>query len=221
MTSQADAGTQLQVDAYVALLDLLNDPDSFVVAKAVEGLADADMVVAVEPLVKAAEKHPDLAASVLETLARGKTTRAKAIPHLRKFCKHEKPAVRAAALTALCAAAPGDAADELLAALGAPQSEVRVAAASALLRLLESLREEAAQAREQRIRRASSGVFVEQPSPRSGGDLSLQGCGAFRRRPAAAEAGAANRSAPGQERRSRRQGEEARRGKTGGRKTLA
>ena len=61
--------TQLQVAAYVALLDLLDDEDAFVVAKAVEGLSNADLAVAVEPLVKAAEKHPELAANVLQMLA--------------------------------------------------------------------------------------------------------------------------------------------------------
>ena len=138
-----DPAAKLQADAYVALLDLLDDEDGFVVAKAVEGLSEADMALAVEPLVKVVGKHPDLAASVLKQLAEKNNMRQKAIPDLRKFCKHEKPKVRAAAIAALCTAASGDADDELLAALGDKESEVRVAAASALFRVLDQIREAA------------------------------------------------------------------------------
>ena len=67
--------------------------------------------------------------------------RAKAIPHLRKFCQHEKPQIRAAAIGALCQAAPDDAETELIAALGDQQSEVRIAGASAILRLLDDIRQ--------------------------------------------------------------------------------
>ena len=123
-----DADTQLQVDAYVALLDLLNDRDAFVVAKAVEGLSDADLAVAVEPLVKAAAKHPELAANVFEILGSHANMRTKAIVYLRKFCKHEKPRVRAAAIAALATAAADDIEDELSAALADNESEVRRAA---------------------------------------------------------------------------------------------
>ena len=140
---KVDAATQLQVDAYVALLDLLDDADAFVVAKAVEGLSRADMAVAVEPLVKAADKHPDLAANVLGMLASGKNMRAKALPHLRKFCKHEQSRVRAAAVAALCRAFD-DVEAEMLAALDDKESEVRIAAAATLFRLLEDLRGQAA-----------------------------------------------------------------------------
>ena len=135
------------------------------------------MVVAVEPLVKAAEKHPDLAASVLETLARGKTMRAKAIPYLRKFCKHGKPAVRAAAVTALCAAAPDDVADELLAALCTRRAR------SALPRLPRCssywiIYANRPQTREQRIRRGSGDPFAE-PSLGLGATLLSKVAGLF------------------------------------------
>jgi HEAT repeat protein len=133
---------QLQVDAYIALLDLLDDEDGFVVAKAVEGLADADMALAVEPLVKVATKHPELAANVLTMLAGKSHMRQKAIPHLQKFCKHEKPQVRAAAIAALCTAT-SDVGDEVLAALGDKESDVRIAAASSLFQLMDRLREAA------------------------------------------------------------------------------
>jgi HEAT repeat protein len=136
-----DPAAKLQADAYVALLDLLDDEDGFVVAKAVEGLSEADMSVAVEPLVKVATKHPDLAANVLKLLAEKGNMRKKAIPHLRKFCKHELPTVRAAAIAALCAATSGDAEDELSATLADQESEVRIAAAAAFFKAMDQLRE--------------------------------------------------------------------------------
>lgn len=139
--SKSDDAVKLQVEAYVALLDLLEDKDSFVVAKAVEGLANADLAVAVEPLVKAAERNPDLAASVLTMLAGHGQMREKAIPHLRKFCKHDQARIRAAAIAALVSAAPLAADEELLAAVNDKQSEVRIAAAKAAFSLLEQARQ--------------------------------------------------------------------------------
>jgi HEAT repeat protein len=141
LANESDAATKLQVDAYVALLDLLDDKDSFVVAKAVEGLGHADLAVAVEPLARAAERHPDLASSVLGMLAGGGKMRAKAIPHLRKFCKHEKAGIRAAAIAALESAASTDIEQELLAAINDKEGEVRTAAAQALLMLMDQSRQ--------------------------------------------------------------------------------
>jgi HEAT repeat protein len=139
------SGTQrdeLKVDAYVALLKLLDDPDAFVVSRAVEGLSGADMAVAVEPLVSAAVKHPDLAAKIVEMLARGDQMRPKALPHLRKFCQHEDPLIRAAAVAGVCQAEPDAAEEELAAGLQDADSRVRTAAASAVFELMERQRME-------------------------------------------------------------------------------
>ncbi len=157
----------LQVSAYVALLQLLDDEDAFVVAKAVEGLSNADLAAAVEPLVKVAEKRPELAANVLHVLAEHNNMRQKAIPYLRKFCKHAQPRVRAAAISALSTAAPSDVAAELAATLDDKESEVRIAAASSLLHLLDATRQRA----NDRIVHVSSGVIefdgdvVVRPAP--------------------------------------------------------
>lgn len=133
---------ELTVDAYVALIELLDDPEAFVVSRAVEGLSGADMAVAVEPLVKAAEKHPDLASSIVAMLGRGEKMRAKAIPHLRRFCKHENPLVRGAAVAGLCEAAQDAMQEEMLAALQDSHRSVRIAAAAALFELMEAWRNE-------------------------------------------------------------------------------
>ncbi len=140
-----DEATQLAADVYVALLELLDDPEPFVVAKGVEGLAGADMAVAVEPLAKAAERHPDLAPTILPMLARGSTMRPKAMPYLRKFTKHREPRIRAAAIAAICSLSLDDAEEEMLAGLGDKESQVRLAAASAAIEAMDGLRESAAQ----------------------------------------------------------------------------
>ncbi len=133
-------GENLQVEIYAAMLDLLADADAFVVSRAVEGLANADMVIAVEPLVRAAEKHPDLAPKIVEMLAQGQKMRVTALPHLRKFRKHENPQVRAAALVGLCTVLPNQMGDEVAAGLQDPSDKVRIAAAQVCFQSMEAQR---------------------------------------------------------------------------------
>lgn len=141
--SEPSEEEKLQADAYTALIELLDDKDNFVISKAVEGLSSADMVVAVDPLVKAAESHPDLALSIINILAAGQKMKAKALPHLRAFCKHENPEIRAAALTGIATAVQDDMQEEITAGISDPDSRVRIAAAGALLKLFESERNKA------------------------------------------------------------------------------
>ncbi len=157
-----DEETSLRADVYVALLKLLDDADAFVVSRAVQGLANVDMAVAVEPLVNAAEKHPEMAAEIIDILARGEHMRAKALPHLRGFCKHADPAIRAAAVAGLSSAAPDSHQQELTAALQDGDSRVRIAAASSLFRLAETHREERASAMARRVARPA-GLSVDFP----------------------------------------------------------
>src|SRR5262249_48888371 len=79
---------------YVALIEPLDDRDGFVVSRAIPEMATADLATAVEPLVRAAGKHLDLAPEVVRTLARRGQMAPKAIPHLRAFCGHADPEVR-------------------------------------------------------------------------------------------------------------------------------
>jgi HEAT repeat protein len=141
--SNDDPQAKLQADAYMALIDLLDDSDGFVVAKAVEGLANADMAVAVDPLVKAATKHHQLALDIFSMLVNHAKMRQQAIPHIRKFCKHEVADIRAAAIGALCQAGEYDVGEEVQAALRDKESKVRIAAASGMFKTLESQRESA------------------------------------------------------------------------------
>jgi len=145
--AEADDGgaASLQADVYAALIKLLDDPEAFVVAKALEGISGADMVVAVDPLLAALEKHPDLAVSIVQTLAGGSKMRVKALPHLRKFTTHEDAPIRAAALRGLYIAARQSMEKELAAGLQDTDSIVRIAAASVLFGMLENKREQAVQ----------------------------------------------------------------------------
>ncbi len=136
----SDSGEKLQVEVYAAMLDLLDDADAFVVSRAVEGLSSADMVVAVDPLVRAAVKHPDLAPKIVEMLAQGQKMPVAALPHLRKFRKHSDPQIRAAALVGLCKVLPGEMGDEVSAGLQDPSDKVRIAAAHVCFQSMESQR---------------------------------------------------------------------------------
>jgi HEAT repeat protein len=138
--SEDDSKVKLQADVYAALIDLLDDPDAFVGAKAVEGLANANMALAVEPLVKAAQKHPQLAPEIFTMLVSNSNMILPAIPHIREFCKHSDADVRAAAIGALCQATTYDVEDEVLSALCDKESKVRIAAASAMFKTLEQQR---------------------------------------------------------------------------------
>jgi HEAT repeat protein/thiol-disulfide isomerase/thioredoxin len=161
-----DAAMKLQADAYIALINLLDDGDGFVVSRAVEGLGEVDMAVAVEPLVRAARKHPELAAKIVPILAGQTNMRAKALPHLRKFFTDANPLVRAAALEGLYGARPDQMADDLATAIEDRSHVVRIAAAQIIFRIMEQQRYQAA---EQQLRKRSGvgglhgGPVVVQP----------------------------------------------------------
>ena len=140
VSSSDDSAENLQVEVYVAMLDLLADADAFVVSRAVEGLSGADMAVAVDPLVRAAAKHPDLAPKIVEMLAQGQKMRVAALPHLRTFRKDANPQVRAAALSGLCTVLPSAMGDEISAGLQDPSEMVRIAAAQVCFQTMEAQR---------------------------------------------------------------------------------
>jgi HEAT repeat protein len=123
-----------------ALLKLLDDEDSFVVSKALEGLERVNSASAVEPLVRTVERHPALSPAVTKILANNDQMQQSAIPHLRRFLAHENAAVRAAAIAGLCQADPSNVQNELQAALTDRESRVRIAAADALVAMLQTKR---------------------------------------------------------------------------------
>lgn len=130
--------TELQADAYTALVRSLDDSDGFVVSKALAALQSGQLVdVAVEPLANAAVRHPDLAPQIVEVLASSQL-HERALPHLRKFAAHERAEIRAAAIAALIAVAPDGIEEELKRALEDADPRVRTTAARGLFGQLTS-----------------------------------------------------------------------------------
>jgi HEAT repeat protein/thiol-disulfide isomerase/thioredoxin len=151
-SSSGGSSQQLQADIYVALLELLDDSDAFVVSRAVEGLAGVDMELAVEPLVRAVARHPEVGPQIVELLAAGKQMRKAAVVELRKLRRHDNPLVRVAALKGLFNNSSEEIAKEILPGLSDSDGKVRTAAAQIVFLALEQQRTEAKQ---QRLRERS------------------------------------------------------------------
>ncbi len=125
-----------------------------------EGLKHADLEADVEPLVRVAATHPNLAKDAVDVLVSGTHTRTKAIPALRKFTTDRNPNVRAAAIRGLVEAATADCASELLAAVQDKDSLVRRAAADSLEQIYD-----AAQTVHRNADRAGSGGIPTEDAP--------------------------------------------------------
>lgn len=123
---------QRNADLSVSLFQLLQDPDGFVASRALPALKSADLAVAVEPLIEATVKHPELTPEIVEILTHSSNMLPKALPALRRFCEHDLASVRAKAVKALCEQQGAGAVVEIHAALLDPSSAVREAALTAL-----------------------------------------------------------------------------------------
>lgn len=132
------ATDERKADVYAAMIKLLDDPDGFVVSRAMGVLKDADVTSALEPLVAAADKRPDVAPEVARILA--KSGGYAAAKYLRKFSTHADATVRAAAISGLMASDPGGSVDQLKAALQDQAPAVRLAAAEGTTAALDNLR---------------------------------------------------------------------------------
>lgn len=136
-SSNTKLATDVVADAYVAILDVLNDGDGFVVSRAVTALKGSDLTIAAGPLATTAEKHPELADVIAEALIAG--ARSKSIPILEKWLKHQHENLRAASLKALRQANSLEG-TALITALTDNSEKVRIAAAVQLLQMCESAR---------------------------------------------------------------------------------
>ncbi len=173
-TSRGSEETKLRAEIYVAFIGLLDDEDSFVVSKAVEGLQGADLPDAVEPLVQVIKRFPDLAGHVMQILNRNVVIRAKAKPFLRELAKDADPRIRAALI-----ASAGAEEETIALGLADVDSRVRIATAKTLLKEFESLRLASMRSNVQNRAYAVSDwrnsdmyVPVEPQQPRSTGVLS-------------------------------------------------
>ena len=133
-----NAQQDLAADIYAAMIKLLEDPDGFVVSRAVTVLRDGHIASAVEPMVRAAQKRPELAADVVKALTSGEAA-AKSEKYVRQFCSSPNPSVRGAAISGLCSMTD-DCGTELAAALRDPDAGVRVIAADAVTPVLQRQR---------------------------------------------------------------------------------
>lgn len=172
LSDRGSIPNELQAEAYVAMIKLLDDADGFVVSRALGSLHVVDTDVAVDPLIRAAGRHPDLIPPVVEMLARSPRLRSKALPHLREFAKHKDPAARAAALRGLVLGVPEEVQEEIKAGLRDPESQVRIAAASAMFSSLEMRRQQRGQTGSIQVEASvtwgsdSAPVFAPRPSER-------------------------------------------------------
>ncbi len=131
----------------------LQDEDAFVVSRAVAGLDVLSTADALDELIGTVQRHPALASEVINMLVGNSTYRNGLDDHLREFCKHENPDVRAAAIFGLIQHVKSDAEAEALTGLKDEESKVRIWTLHALFAV--NLQE--VQSRQ----KASIDVFVE------------------------------------------------------------
>lgn len=88
-----------QADIYAAMIKLLNDPDGFVVSRALAVLKGANLPDADQAMLDLAKRRPEMAADIVKVLgsASGDNTAQRA---LKSFLTHPDAAVRAAAVAA-------------------------------------------------------------------------------------------------------------------------
>ncbi|MFO1004682.1 MAG: HEAT repeat domain-containing protein [Planctomycetaceae bacterium] len=132
--------TQDAAEAYTNIIDALSDSDGYVVSRAVLALKAGDLPIAAPPLAKAAERHPELAMSVADSLTHGSTIRTTSKPLLRAWLKLDNAALRVAALRALGEHSDLDGKRDLLPALSDDSESVRIAAARHVLRMCDERR---------------------------------------------------------------------------------
>jgi HEAT repeat protein len=133
----------LKTEVTAAIRGCLADPDGFVVGRAIGALKKGNDAANVEPLVRAAAAHPELTPEVVVALSYGSSIGQAALPHLRAFCKHADPAVRAKAVAAVRETATDESAEELRAGLADPAGVVRQTAAAQVFAGVEGRRSQA------------------------------------------------------------------------------
>lgn len=142
--SESGRSSTVKSEVQAAVREALADSDGFVISRAVGILKKTTTTADVEALVQAATAHPELASEVVAALSYNSQLRDKTLPHLRNFCHHNDPAVRARAIAAVGYSAPDSVTDELQTGLKDTAAIVREAAARAIFDILNSKRSHAA-----------------------------------------------------------------------------
>jgi HEAT repeat protein len=125
---------------HAALIQCLNDPDGYVVAKAAFTLYKSDFDNSAPALMNAAQKRPELATDILKYLADDPSVAATMVDQILVMTTSPSPDVRAAAIATLAVAAPLSNGDAIQKALHDPNPAVSSAATGALELLLQQLR---------------------------------------------------------------------------------
>ena len=128
---------EVVADANIAILQLIDDSDGFVVSRAIVALQGCDGQFVIKPLMQAAEKHPELAEIVATTLSNREDQESKSL--LKEWLTHPLESHRIAAINAMSKTNSLEG-EEFITALGDSNDKVRVAAATALLQLCEFYR---------------------------------------------------------------------------------
>lgn len=121
---------------------LLTDEDSYVVSRAVSGLSELPTEDAYPELITAATQHPELADEIISVIAQESEYRHQAQNDLLQLARHERDAVRAAAVQGLVRLQPVPSDSEqpfpagIVAALEDTSSLVRTSALHAVFALL-------------------------------------------------------------------------------------
>lgn len=135
-----------RADFFVTMSGMLEDADGFVISRAMSALEQAaggggseDAALKLDPVYKASQKHPELAETAVK-IFREYPKNPKATEYLRAMAGHPQPIVRAAVVQGLLLNRETEpAAEDVARGLGDPETSVRCAAATALLRRLEDL----------------------------------------------------------------------------------
>ncbi len=129
-----------KVSGYAAIIKLLNDEEGFVVSRAVAALSKSRLASAVEPMIRATERHPELAGEVVRMIAGDNEMSKAALPKLRPWMTSARPELRAAAIKAICLAGPESAQQELTIALSDADASVRAAGLEGVVSVINSQR---------------------------------------------------------------------------------
>lgn len=119
-------------EAATALVERLDDPDTFVASRAIVAMRPLMGLASADAMEKAVKRHPELGLEVVKALTERGGNNFAARRTLRAYCLHSLPAVRAAAVVALADIAPRNCRDEVQAALHDKVEEVRASGAAAL-----------------------------------------------------------------------------------------
>jgi HEAT repeat protein len=117
----------------------LDDADNFVVSQAAAALILFHLSPADQAVLRAIDRHPELAVDLLTALGRDRNTALMLLPALVKLTSHANPQIRAQAIRAVCVLDPRNAGAALGAGLKDQDATVRRTAALGMVTVLDAI----------------------------------------------------------------------------------